>query len=213
MPRKNIRRLCGRPLIAYSIAAAKASKAVTATYVSTEDSEISAIASSLGVPVIPRPQDLAGDGTKTNAVIEHALTFLTERGERFTHVLLLQPTSPLRTALHVTESLRLFSQSNARSLISVCIAEHHPFKDFRIARDRLEPLFTADVLDQPRQVLEPVYRQNGAIYIAGVTDFLARHSFYLPPCLPFVMSHEDSLDIDNQIDFDLAATILNRRSD
>lgn len=211
LPRKNIRHLDGRPLIAYSVAAAKECTAVAATYISTEDDEVAAVAASLGVPVIRRPKLLAEDHVMTNVVIEHALSFLAGRNEHYTHFVLLQPTSPLRGPAHVTEAIKRFSQSSARSLISVCATEHHPFKDFRIDGDQLTPLFSTEFLERPRQSLEPVYRQNGAIYIAQVDDFLRERHFYVPPCVPLIMTREDSIDIDNQADLDLAEVVLRRR--
>jgi len=210
LPRKNLRMLGGKPLIAYSIAAACG--AGLATLVSTEDQEIARTACALGAEVLARPLELAGDDITTNVVVEHVLGALAAQGRRFSHLALLQPTSPLRSAFHVAEGLASFEKSSERSLIAVCAADHHPYKDFRLDGGTLAPLFGAEFLERPRQGLDPVFRQNGALYVIGVRDFLATRRFYCPPCMPYVMSREDSIDIDNELDLDVAEAILRRRA-
>ncbi len=214
--RKNILPLAGRPLIAHSIDAARDCALIDRCLVSTEDDEIASVAQAFGADVMPRPATLAGDFVRTNEVVSDLLTTLDKRGERPDFVVLLQPTSPLRTATHVQACLEaLFvarEKGDVASSLSVCESEHHPYKDLIVSEDgSLVPLINEAALETPRQKLPKAYRQNGAIYVVGTDDFLTSQRFYLPPALPFVMSTEESIDIDSAFDLRVAEIIMENR--
>jgi CMP-N-acetylneuraminic acid synthetase len=211
LPRKNVRPLAGKPLICYSIEAALRSRCIRGCFVSTEDPEISSIASACGATVIERPLALAGDETSSEDVCLHALDALASRSGTPDYFVLLQPTSPLRTHHHIDDCIGALLASATLSAMSVTVAEHHPFKCLRVQDGLLQPLFDADKLHAARQKLPVVYRQNGAIYVCPVPDFLARRTFFLPPVLPFVMNAEDSIDIDSAHDLDCAEAVCARR--
>jgi N-acylneuraminate cytidylyltransferase/CMP-N,N'-diacetyllegionaminic acid synthase len=209
LPRKNILDLAGKPLIAYSIEAALASSSVNGVYVTTDDAEIAIVSIRHGAQHIARPAALATDNASTFVAIEHAIAVLTEKGSRPENIVLLQPTSPLRNASHVTEAIAAYEAVGAPALISVCEAEHHPYKNFRVGDDgKLEPLFDVASLSKPRQELPKVYRQNGAIYIIGTETFLREKSFYVAGCLPYIMDIACSVDIDVQADLVEAEKLL-----
>lgn len=204
LPRKNILPLGGKPLIAHTIIAARNAACVEAVYVTTDDAEIAAVSRRFGADVIKRPADLATDATRSEDVLRHAVETLIASGQRFEHVILLQPTSPLRAAQHIDECWRLWRASGTRSAVSVTEAVHHPYKDYVVKDGLIRPLFSADVLHQPRQEYPRVVRQTGAIYMMSVRDFLDRKTIFIEPVMPYFMSAEESVDIDTRHDLVLA---------
>jgi CMP-N,N'-diacetyllegionaminic acid synthase len=213
LPRKNLRPLRGRPLIAYTIAAASACPLVAGVYVSTEDDEIAAVSAGYGAKIVKRPVQLATDNAKSIDAVRHALSQLASARLVTDYVVLLQPTSPLRAAKQLTECLTSFVGSRFASVVSVCEAEHHPRKMMFAGAERLEPLFGPEWLDSPRQLLPVVYRQNGAIYSARWKDLVAsKGGFFIPAVMPFRMSKSESIDIDDEFDLMLAEAMLDREA-
>ena len=213
LPRKNLLDLAGRPLICHTIAAALGCKSVHGVYVSTEDAEIAAVATTAGAVVIERPKALARDDSSSREVCLHALDWLETRGEGAESFVLLQPTSPLRTSDHIARCISDFELRSYGCAISVCEAEHHPARFLKIGGDGLlSPWSSRELLNVPRQSLPKVYRQNGAIYLIRTRDFRDRaEGFFLAPAMPFVMRPEDSIDIDTALDFELARTVMEAR--
>ncbi|MCT7665984.1 cytidylyltransferase domain-containing protein [Shinella kummerowiae] len=209
LPRKNIIDLAGKPLIAYSIEAALGCAAVGGVYVTTDDAEIATVSVEHGAQHIARPATLATDNASTFVAIEHAIASLAEQGVKPAHIVLLQPTSPLRNAHHLADAIAAYEAADAPALISVCEEEHHPYKNFRVdGGGRLEPLFDAASLSKPRQELPKIYRQNGAIYIIRTETLLREKSFYVAGCIPYVMGSDASVDVDTAEDLLRCKTIL-----
>jgi CMP-N,N'-diacetyllegionaminic acid synthase len=214
IPRKNIRQLCGRPLIAYSIEAARQSRAVDRTVVSTDDGEIAEVSRNLGAEVRMRPAALSQDDTPTRAVLEHVIAELAAERYVADAVLTLQPTSPLRTAQHIDEAAALFAaDEDADSLVS-CVDVPHIFHPLSVMRRTpegyLEPFFP---MPQPhrRQDKQLVFARNGAaIYITRI----ARISEYVfgGRLIPYLMDAESSIDIDTLEDLRVAEQLLQRRA-
>ena len=207
LARKNLRLLGGVPLVVHSIRAAKGAASVDRLVVSTEDTEIAAVARSEGAQVLTRPAELAGDSVRNNDVVRHAIG---EAGAGFTYVVLLQPTSPLRTSADIEACLRPLLAGEARSVMTVAPAEHHPAKAVRIEAGLVLPYGSAEGMEARRQDLPPAYRQNGAVYALAIEDFLREDRFYIPPCKAAVMSAQTSLDIDSEIDLLVAEQVLAR---
>src|SRR5215813_1841194 len=132
--RKNIREVAGRPLIAYTIEAAAGSQELTHFVCSTEDTEIARIANDLGCPVLERPAELAGDATPMKAVIRQVLAAVRPTPEI---VVLLQPTSPLRTSAHIDCAIQMLVHADADSVVSVSrVAGHfHPEWQLKLDHD------------------------------------------------------------------------------
>lgn len=205
--RKNIRPLADRPLIAHTIDAALNAENLARTVVSTDDSEIRSIAQTHGadVPFI-RPKNLATDDAPTAPVLEHALDYL-EENEDFTcsGVVLLQPTSPLRTAAHVDRAIELHQESAYTTVISV--SEDHSYR-WRSKGDRAEQLnYTGDT--HRRQEKPPEYVENGAIYIVDTKHFHKHIDLRGGSVGLFEMDERYSVDIDTEFDFWLAEQIKN----
>lgn len=213
VPGKNIRLLHGKPLICYSILAA-ASSSLTRTIVTTDSQEIASAASACGgeVPYM-RPAALASDDTPTLPVILHALDTLQEN---FDAVMVLQPTSPLRTAEDIDAAISLLAgDPEADSVISVVkVSDHHPAR-MKMLREGIlfDPPFMETVEGQRRQDLPDYYLRNGAVYLTRTAVLRAQQSFKGTKCLGYQMPEERSVNIDSEIDFILADAILRMRQD
>jgi CMP-N,N'-diacetyllegionaminic acid synthase len=215
VPRKNVRTLGGKPLISWTIEQALASEAVDRVVVSTDDAETAAIAEQYGaeVPFI-RPASLAADETPDLPVFVHALDELATVGYRPEFVAWLRPTAPLRTAHDVDRAVALLRSTGADCVRSICLTEHHPYWARRLDGDRLLP-FVDGVREEDfpqRQLLPPAYRLNGAVDVAR-TAFVAGTSgreLFGGDVRGYVMPHERSIDLDDELDFELAELLIAR---
>lgn len=198
IPRKNIRPLCGKPLIAWSIEAALQAAGVDRVIVSTEDEEIAEVARAHGADVpFLRPRELAADDTPGIAPVLHAL----EQLPGYRDVLLLQPTSPLRTAADIEGILAARAMANAPAAVSVVEAAQSPYWMYRLdARQQLVNLMGMPPATR-RQDLPTAYALNGALYVAD-TEWLQRTKTFLAEATTgYVMPAERSADIDTPLDW------------
>lgn len=214
VPRKNIRPLAGRPLIAYSIAAGQGAESVDRLVVSTDDAEIADISRGLGAEVRLRPATLAADDTPTQDVLQHVVEELAREGYRPDAVLTLQPTSPLRTARHIDEAAALYeADAQADSLVSCTDVPHifHPCSVMRKdAAGYLVP-YLNDKQPTRRQDKEPVFARNGAAIYITRTNRLKDYVFG-GKLIAYMMDPESSLDIDTVGDFAAAERVLKARA-
>jgi len=200
IPRKNLVNFSGKPLIQWSIEAALKSKYITDVIVSSDDDEIlNEAQKNKEVLALKRPIELAQDTSKTEPVLTHVLDSLNEI--KYDYLILLQPTSPLRTFKDIDVAFEKLLNSKATSLISVCELEHHPYKTFNIDENGyLKGIINNDFPFYPRQVLPKTYRANGAIYIIKVEEFMKKNTLLTNKTIHFEMSIESSLDIDTKKD-------------
>lgn len=207
---KNIKELNGKPLIAYTIEAAVDSGIFEKIIVSTDSREIADIAVSYGAEVpFLRPDEISGDLISSDDVILHALAYFEKQGTVYNEVCKLQPTSPMRNLQHLKEAYKLFCEKNADFLVSVCECEHSPMWSGVIGDDlRLDDFIPEEAKRACRQELPTYYRLNGAIYIAKVEPFYANKSFLGKNSIAYIMSQKDSIDIDSQLDFELAKIVI-----
>ncbi|MDN3614788.1 cytidylyltransferase domain-containing protein [Vibrio gallaecicus] len=211
LPRKNIKVLNGKPLIQWSIESALGNKDISKVMVSTDCQEIADIALQAGaeVPFI-RPDSLATDTSSSSDVVRHALDYYKEKGEVFDFVLLLQPTSPIRNAIHNEQAINLLKDKKADAVVSVCECDHSPLWSNTLPSDLAMDHFIKDEIKNTRsQDLQPYYRLNGAIYLAKVSRFYEEDSLFLSSNIyAYLMDNESSVDIDHELDFLLAETVL-----
>ena len=212
VPRKNIRTVAGRPLIAYTIDAVKASKRLARFVVSTDDEEIATVARSHGCEVLHRPAELAADDTPMLPVVRHALEAVeADERKRFDYAIILQPTVPLRTGDDIDRALALLVETGADSVISVYqVFDHHPARMYRLVDGRLVS-YAPEPPDRPRQDLPPVYHRNGAIYAFRRELIEETGTFMGPDTRPLIMPRERSINIDDELDLLLADLMLSRR--
>jgi CMP-N,N'-diacetyllegionaminic acid synthase len=203
IPRKNLAPLGGRPLLAWTVDAARESRAVTRTVVSTDDEEIAAAARGLGAEVLDRPPELAADETPMRDVIEHALREL----PRADVLVLLQPTSPLRRARHVDEAVELLRTTGADSVVSVVEVPHRYRPGSLMALDGDRLVRFADDHTATRQEKPLVYARNGPAILALRPDRIGA-DLYGGHCRAYVMEQRDSVDVDEPFDLELAELLL-----
>ena len=215
LPRKNIKPLLGKPLIGWTIEQANNSKYIDKVIVSTDDEEIAKISKEYDAEVpFLRPKELARDDSPTIDTITHAINWFEEMGEFFNIIVLLQPTSPLRTTSDIDKAIELFlNNKKALSLVSVKENEHPPFWSFKIENNLIKPLFGDEYFKKRRQELPKSYMPNGAIYISYVDVLKEYNSFYTPKTIAYIMPSERSIDIDNEFDFLLVEFVLRNKGD
>jgi len=211
LPRKNVLSLGGKPLIGWTIQAALRSRFVDHVVVSTDDEEIKDISIKYGADIpFMRPYELATDEATSVDVVLHLLRKLEEENKFYNYIILLQPTSPLRTAKNIDESVELLLLMGADAVISVCEAEHSPLWCNKIPEDGdLSGFLDYSLLNKRSQDLEKYYRLNGAIYLCNA-DILKKEKtfFFSSRCYGYKMMNENSVDIDNSVDFALARCLL-----
>jgi len=211
IPNKNLHNIGGKPLISWSIEAAVNSAHIDKIIVTSDGDAILAAASSHAkVDTLKRPSELAQDHTPTAPVITHALKELKITVDQYDYLILLQPTSPLRTTAHIDEAIEKMMNSEATTLISVSEPEHHPLKSFqKNEKGYLEGIVNNEYPFLPRQELPKVYQPNGAIYIVELNYFLENENFYSKKTVEFLMSAETSIDIDTLEDVKKAESYVN----
>jgi CMP-N,N'-diacetyllegionaminic acid synthase len=214
IPRKNLCPLGGHPLIAHTVLAAKASRLVDRTLLSTDDPEIADVGEQYGADVpFLRPTELARDDSRMVDVALHALEWLeTREGYSPDHVLLLQPTSPFRTAEDIDAAIRMAHEGHP-AVVSVCEARRHPCLAKRLDPDgSLHPFFESDFQSRRRQELPPAYDLNGAIYLVRREVLCTELSWCPRGARPYVMPPERSIDIDSPWDLQVANLIASPSS-
>ncbi len=203
---KNLRELAGRPLVAWTLEAARAARSLDRIVLSSEDEEILAIGRELGAEAIPRPAALARDRTRAIEVVHHILR---GPGAGYDYVALLQPTSPLRKASDIDGAVELCLGSGAPACVSVCPVAKSPNWIFSLATEgRMEPLLPLPQGRSRRQDLPAYYELNGAVYVARCDWLLERDSFLSPETLAYVMPRSRSIDIDGAEDLAVAELLM-----
>lgn len=204
--------LAGRPLLDHTVLAANASSRIAETFVTTEDEWIVAQARSSGAGIIHRPARLAGDDIDMDSVLLHAIDQLGQTdawgiAERW--LVLLQPTSPLRTATDIDDAIAHLERSGGGGLVSVVEQDPEIYKSMTVNGDGcLEGMVSADAPFMRRQDCPTVVRPNGAIYIYNADAFAQAGGFYFDGVVPFAMPAERSVDIDHVEDLLAAEALL-----
>ena len=213
VPRKNIRLLDGKPLIAYSIEAAAESKLLTRFVTSTDDDEIAATAAALGCPVIMRPPEFSADDTPMTPAVESVVNAAERDGDKIDIIVLLQPTAPLRTGADVDAAIELLISSGAENIVSVYeVDDHHPSRMYTKEGDRLVPLLTGEPKNMLRQSLPPVYHRNGALYLTWCDGFTARRNLVGKDICPYIMPADRSANIDSELDLAFLNFFMSRHT-
>ena len=207
LPRKNVLDLAGKPLISWTIESAKKSKYIDHCIVSTDDTEIAAISKKFNADVLIRPCELATDTATSIDVVIHVIE---SQNKKYDYVILLQPTSPLRTAHHIDEAIELLFEKNACAVISVCETDHSPLWSNTLSEDgSLYDFIRDDIKGKRSQDLSIYYRLNGAIYIYEVKKIKSIGECpYSEDSYAYKMNIVSSVDIDTYLDFDYAEFLM-----
>lgn len=210
---KNIKILNGKPLLVYTIEAAKQSGLFEEIFVSTDSEKYAKIALEWGANVpFMRRDELATDTTSSWEVVKNAIITYQEMGKEFETVALLQPTSPLRTAEDIIAGYNMMKEKDANIVVAVCEVDHSPLWSNILPQDlSFINFINQDLVNKPRQKLPTYYRVNGALYIAK-TEYLmsANNNIYADKSFAFVMSKEHSVDIDDELDFVIAEALIKK---
>lgn len=209
IPNKNIMDICGKPLIAYTIEAGKKSKYIDEIVISTDSNSVKAVAEKYGarIPYL-RPEELSNDTAKSIDVILHAIDFYKNNNMTFDYIILLQPTSPLRTSEDVDKAIEKLINNNGESLVSVCEADENPILMRTIQDDKLREVISFEGGNLRRQDLPTFYIFNGALYINSNDMLLNQKKFVDENTIPYVMDKRKSVDIDNMLDARLVEAII-----
>lgn len=211
LPRKNLLTLGGKPLIAWSLEAAIESGCFVDVMVSTDNSEIAESARAHGA-LVPwlRPAELASDTARSIDVVLHALDWYEREFGTVNGLMLLQPTSPFRSAATIKKAAASFLDLGADApVVSVSPAKNHPAWTFSLEGSQMQPFCGWEGLKLRSQDLPPAYTLNGAIYVSTPTRLRDTHSFYAQDMHALVMSDlAESLDIDTAEDWERALRLL-----
>lgn len=218
--KKNIRLLCGKPLIAYTIEEAKKSRYIGRIMVTTEDIQIAEIARQYGgdVPFL-RPRELSEDYVTDLPVFQHCLAWLKENENFCPEIIVhLRPTAPLRKVERIDQGIEILLNSpEADSVRSVCLAPKNPLKMWKIENNNLIPFIPESVsgireaYNLPRQKLPTAYIQNGSVDVIKTKTILEKNSMTGDIIIPLVMTEMESVNIDTEIDFIIAEQIMKKR--
>ncbi|UWG97848.1 acylneuraminate cytidylyltransferase family protein [Dehalobacter sp. DCM] len=214
LPGKNIRLLNGKPLLAYSIIQAREAGIFDEIFLSTDSLEYADIAIQYGAPVpFLRSAELASDSASTWDCVREALEQFWALGKAYDILVVLQPTSPLRTADDIIKAIEKMTQTNADSVVSVCEAEHSPLWFNTLPENEsLRGFLQPEIIAKPRQKLPAFYRINGAIYAVRTSFFLRTHDIFDGNSFAYVMPKERSIDIDTLSDFSIAECLLSHKT-
>lgn len=202
---KNIKELNGKPLIAYTIEAAKKANIFDEIFVSTDSEKYAEISRQYGASIpFLRSSENSDDKASSWDVVREVLNKL---DEQFDIVVLLQPTSPLRKSDDIKGAIELFFKKNADTVVSVCETPHPIFWCNTLKDDCSMKNFIKKEYQKPRQELPKSYTLNGAIYICKVEN-IDNLDFYCDKSYAYIMNKENSIDIDSEIDFELAKLYL-----
>lgn len=216
LPDKNIRPVNGKPLLAYTIEAALESGCFDTVHVSTDSERYAEIARQYGADVpFLRSAALATDTASTWDAVREVLAWYDELGKRFDTMMLMQPTTPLRTGEDVKEAYALLQKKQAKSVIAVCEVDHSPlWCDTIPDSGSMKGFGRKDLAWVNRQDLRPYYRVNGAIYLLSVNgiNIPPDDEIYEDNCYALFMDRKKSVDVDSEDDLALVEFLLARRA-
>lgn len=213
IPDKNIKPLLGKPLLAYSIQAAMQSGLFSTVHLSTDSEQYAEIAKKFGVETpFLRSKENSSDSASSWAAVLEVLKRYEQMGEIFDTVMMLQPTSPLRTAEDICNAYQMMYEKKALTVVSVCEAEHPPVWSGILPDNRCMNGFLSHTALKQRQAVSKYYRLNGAIYLFNVEHFKAHQGiFYDSDSYAYIMPQERSVDIDGLLDMLFAEVLLQNR--
>jgi len=211
VPRKNIRELGGKPLIAYTIEAAIGSSYIDRLIVSTDNEEIADISQKWGADVpFLRPAELANDTAKAISVVKHALLEMEKLDNKeYKVIVYLEPPAPFKTSKDIDACIELFFEHNPASVVSVNEAnQFHPILMKKIEDNHLKSIWQNELEGVPRQMYSPTaYMRNGAVYVLKKENIL-NDVFYGDPIVPYIMPDERSICIDSMLDWYAAEAMI-----
>ena len=213
IPRKNIKNLGSKPLLAYTIDAARDCELIDRVVVSTDDDEISIVAQEYGAEVVIRPPELAKDNIPILPVVQDFLKSKEFKDTDNSTIVVLQATNPFRTGDDISGAVLRFREGDVDAVLSVHETPIHPYRMRKIEEDRLVSLFpkiSPEELYAQRQDLPPVYHFDGAIIVSSRLNILKQKLFYGETFAGVIIDPKAGFDIDSPIDWQVAEAMLNK---
>lgn len=214
LPGKNIRPLCGKPLIGWTIEQAKASRYITDIFVSTDSQEIADVAKQFGVDVPElRPAELASDTAPSSGFVVYTIEKLRAQGKEYDYIILLEPTSPLREVEDIDRSIEILSaHPEADSIVGVCRAEcAHPAFMVRCSEQGVLIPYQGDMQTIRRQEIGEVYYFEGTVYVTCPEAYLQKQTFYHDKTLPYIVPKSRAFEVDDLEDWFIIESILKNK--
>lgn len=211
LPGKNIKPLCGKPLIGWTIEQAQSSKYIDEIFVSTDSNEIAAVAEDFGIKVpFLRPAELATDTSPSSAFVLHTIDYYRNKGQEFDYILLLEPTSPLRDITDINIAIeQLLNHDTAKSIVGVSKVEAtHPAFLVDISKEGLLKPYLKEMKTLRRQELSDLYFFEGSLYLSDIDFYIKEQTFYHDLTLPYVVPKYKVYEIDDIVDFYIVEKIL-----
>lgn len=211
LPNKNIKPLCGKPLIGWSIEQAQASKYIDEIFVSTDSAEIASVAESFGIKVpFLRPAELATDTSPSSGFVLHTIDYYRSQGQEFDYILLLEPTSPLRDVADINTAIeQLLNHKTAKSIVGVSKVEAtHPAFLVNLSKEGLLEPYLGEMKALRRQELNDLYFFEGSLYLSDINFYMKEHTFYHHLTLPYIVPKYKAYEIDDIVDFYIVERIL-----
>lgn len=207
---KNIKELDGKPLIAYSIEAAIKSEMFDKIFVSTDSKKYADIAIRYGADAsFLRSEKNSNDTAGSWDVVREVIAVLKDKGEEYDEIMLLQATSPLRTSQDIVNAIKIMQEKKGVAVVSLTECDHSPIWCNTLPADGLMDEFdNAEYKDLPRQMLPTYYRYNGALYLVTADELQNVEHMLEKGCYAYIMPQERSIDIDTELDFLIAETIM-----
>lgn len=209
LPDKNIKEINGKPLIAYTIECALKSNMFDKVFVSTDSQSYAYVAQSYGADAsFLRSKENSTDTSSSWDAVREVIEKLRECGENYEEIMLLQATSPLRNEEDIINSINLLHSRNCSSVVSLTECDHSPIWCNTLPADGcMDNFIRKEYQNIPRQNLPIFYRYNGAIYLVTINE-LYKSNMFENACFAYIMPPERSIDIDTQLDFIVAETIM-----
>ena len=213
LPGKNVKLLAGKPLIAYTIEAALGVFPQSQICISTDDPSVIEVAKGYGLEVpFVRPNELATDTAGMQDVLLHAYQFYQKRGDIYDSICLLQPTSPFRNSAHVSAAFQSYAQEIiVDMMVSVTVSKANPYFNLMEAQPNGLLKKSKEAPFVSRQQAPTVYELNGAIYFISTKAICSKPISQFESISKYVMNKADSIDIDDQSDWDYAAFLLGQK--
>ena len=212
LPRKNIRLLCGKPLLQYTAESALACRRLSRVILSTDDIEIAKVGRDCGLEVpFLRPSELAADDTPTLPVIQHAVAWMEARGEYHDAICQLQPTNPLRRPEDIDACIELLERSDADAVMTVLPvpAEHNPHWVYFRSESGWLYLSTGETTPIPRrQELPPSFHREGSVYVTRRDVVMKKNNLYGERVIGHLVDIDRSVNIDGRQDWERAELLL-----
>jgi N-acylneuraminate cytidylyltransferase/CMP-N,N'-diacetyllegionaminic acid synthase len=210
LPNKNILLLAGKPMLLWTVESAMQSKYLDEIILSTDSDDIIKVVENYKIKTIKRPIELASDTAKTVDVVKHVIENI---DKKYDFIVLLQPTSPLRTSNHIDEAIEQLIKLNTDAIISVTEVDHSPLWCNILPESlSMENFISEDIKHKRSQDLPKFYRLNGAIYICKTKKLIEENTFFLKKNVyAYIMDKKSSIDIDEELDFKLAEVILKEK--